>query len=154
MTTDQHRNRNCDHRYNLNSDQPRDLNCDIDVSIRSTWLSSLLRDHAQLSYVHVYAHELSRYIYIYTTSLGDHFDVIVGDTLAAHCGHFWKGFPPHSYPQIRGFIAYIRVMGIIERINESPWWRCLHGGCWCTLGCCCCVVVVVAPQGGRHSHPA
>ena len=55
--------------------------------------------------------------------------------------------PPHSYPQ-SGF--YGQSEGILERINEPPWGRCLQGAVdarWVVVAVVVCCVVVVAPGG-------
>ena len=47
-----------------------------------------------------------------------------------------------------------QIEGILERINEPPWGRCLQGAVdahWVAVCCCLVFAVVVAPQGGRDS---
>ena len=65
---------------------------------------------------------------------------LYGSPLGPHWGH-------HGVP-----VGSCQSEGILERINEPPWGRCLQGAVdarWVVV-----VVVVVAPQGGRHSAPA
>ena len=63
--------------------------------------------------------------------------------------------PPHSYPPCGAYGIY-QSEGILERISESPWGRCLQGAvaarwvvvvvCLLLCCCCCCCLLSSSPQ--------